>query len=92
MILGLGLSNESIYLEAGVIRTVLGTVNPRGTTSLNETSHSIFIQALVCLQGPCPGSQPQEGTAVSALAPLLLSELQANEGQGHEKQGLVSLL
>lgn len=92
MILGLGLSNESIYFEVAVVRTILGTVNPQGTTGLNETSRSIFIQALVCFQGPCPGSQPHEGTAVSALAPSLLSRPQANKGQEHEKQGLVSFL
>ena len=53
--LGLGSSNESICLEVGVIRAILGTVKPQGTTGLKKTSPSIFIQALVCLQGLCPG-------------------------------------
>lgn len=54
MILGPGLSNDSIYLEVGVVRTMLGTVNPQGMTGLNETSGSVFIPALVWLQGLCP--------------------------------------
>lgn len=82
--MGLGLSNESISL--GAMRTILGSVNPAGTTALNETSSSTFIQALVCLQGPCPGSQPREGVAVWAVAPSPLSRPPANKGEGREKQ------